>query len=133
MSIGPLMIDLQGTAINQQEHEWLCHPAVGGVILFTRNYQSREQLIALIQELHEIKKPKLLIAVDQEGGRVQRLRQGFTEFPPMRALGEVYDHDPQTIVLSDKFEEYPLWLFSLLDQIFVQSWRCIRSSHITIE
>ena len=89
------MIDLQGTEINPQERDWLCHPAVGGVILFTRNYQSKDQLIELIQELHEVKKPKLLIAVDQEGGRVQRLRQGFTQFPPMRALGEVYDHDPR--------------------------------------
>ena len=94
MSIGPLMIDLQGSEINQQEREWLSHPAVGGVILFSRNYQDRKQLSSLIAELHTLKKPKLLVAVDQEGGRVQRFRDGFTEYPPMRLLGKIYDKDP---------------------------------------
>lgn len=95
MTIGPLMIDLQGCEITPQEREWLSHPAVGGVILFTRNYRDKIQLSELIQAIHDVKKPKLLIAVDQEGGRVQRFRDGFTEYPPMRALGEVYDKDPQ--------------------------------------
>ncbi|MDW3094910.1 MAG: beta-N-acetylhexosaminidase [Gammaproteobacteria bacterium] len=95
MSNGPLMIDLQGTEISPQERQWLSHSAVGGVILFTRNYQDKEQLTSLVSDLHSIKKPKLLIAVDQEGGRVQRFREGFTAFPPMRCLGEVYDKDPK--------------------------------------
>ena len=94
MSNGPLMIDLEGTEISPQERLWLSHPAVGGVILFTRNYRDRNQISSLIYELHAIKKPKLLVAVDQEGGRVQRFRDGFTQFPPMRCLGEVYDKDP---------------------------------------
>lgn len=94
MSIGPLMIDLEGCEISAEERECLQHPAVGGVILFTRNYINHKQLSALVDELHAIKKPRLLIAIDQEGGRVQRLREGFTEYPPMRLLGEVYDKDP---------------------------------------
>ena len=102
MSIGPLMIDLEGLEISEQEREWLNHSAVGGVILFARNYENKEQLRLLIDELHRIKKPKLLIAVDQEGGRVQRFRQGFTDYPPMRAIGELYDKDPKRgLLLSE--------------------------------
>ena len=88
------MIDLVGCEVSADEREWLNHPAVGGVILFTRNYTDRKQLTALVDELHAIKKPRLLVAIDQEGGRVQRLRENFTEYPPMRVLGEVYDTDP---------------------------------------
>ena len=102
MSNGPLMIDLEGFKITAQEREWLLHPAVGGVILFTRNYQDKDQLRSLISAIHDIKKPKLLIAVDQEGGRVQRFRDGFTAFPPMRTLGDVYDKDPHRgLLLSE--------------------------------
>lgn len=102
MSNGPLMIDLAGTEISSSEREWLAHPAVGGVILFTRNYQNKSQLISLVDDLHSIKKPKLLIAVDQEGGRVQRLREGFTQYPPMRSLGCVYDKNPaEGLLLSE--------------------------------
>ncbi len=96
------MIDLQGYEINTQEYEWLSHPVVGGVILFTRNFHDKTQLTNLIQSIHEVKKPKLLVAVDQEGGRVQRFREGFRVYPPMRALGEVYDKDPhQGLNLSE--------------------------------
>ncbi len=96
------MIDLEGTEISPEEREWLVHPAVGGVILFTRNYSDKEQIASLISELHTIKKPKLLVAVDQEGGRVQRFRQGFTQFPPMRCIGEVYDKNPaKALLLSE--------------------------------
>ncbi len=99
MSNGPLMIDLEGTQISPQERQWLSHPSVGGVILFTRNYQDKDQITSLIADLHTIKKPKLLIAVDQEGGRVQRFREGFTQFPPMRCLGNIYDEDPKRAML----------------------------------
>ena len=96
------MIDLRGFEISPQERQWLCHPAVGGVILFSRNFQDRSQLSDLTAALHAIKKPRLLIAVDQEGGRVQRFRQGFTEFPPMRALGRAYDQHPgQALLLAE--------------------------------
>lgn len=102
MSIGPLMIDLEGVELSTQEREWLSHPAVGGVILFTRNYQDKQQLATLVSDLHAIKKPRLLIAVDQEGGRVQRFREGFTEYPPMRTLGKLYDENPsQGLKLSE--------------------------------
>jgi beta-N-acetylhexosaminidase len=93
MSLGPLMIDLRGTTLNEDEREWLQHPALGGVILFTRNFESPEQLAALIDDIHAARKPQLLVAVDQEGGRVQRFRAPFTELPPLRALGHFHDMD----------------------------------------
>lgn len=93
MSLGPVMLDLQGTALDEQEREMLLHPLVGGVILFSRNYESPEQLSALVAEVHALRSPPLLIAVDHEGGRVQRFRQGFTRLPAMRRFGEIYDRD----------------------------------------
>ena len=94
MSIGPLMIDLAGTEISARERAWLSHSAVGGVILFSRNFRNKQQIRNLISELHSIKSPALLVAVDQEGGRVQRFKDGFTVLPAMRTLGDLYDHDP---------------------------------------
>lgn len=94
MPLGPLMIDLASHQLTSQEQQWLSHPAVGGVILFTRNFKSRQQLMDLVDELHAIKSPSLLVAVDQEGGRVQRFQDGFTRFPPMRSLGELFDQSP---------------------------------------
>lgn len=93
MSLGPVMLDLQGTTLDEQEREMLLHPLVGGVILFSRNYESPEQLSALVAEVHALRSPPLLIAVDHEGGRVQRFRQGFTRLPAMRRFGEIYDRD----------------------------------------
>lgn len=93
MSLGPLMIDLAGVEMTAEEKEVLAHPLVGGVILFTRNYESPEQLMALTSEIHTIREPRLLVSVDHEGGRVQRFRKGFTELPPMRIFGELYDND----------------------------------------
>jgi beta-N-acetylhexosaminidase len=75
------MMDLRGAALETDERAWLSHPAVGGVILFSRNYQTPEQLAALIADIRRAREGELLIAVDHEGGRVQRFREGFTLLP----------------------------------------------------
>ena len=93
-SLGPLMIDLKGTGLDAEEREWLQAPEVGGVILFTRNFTDLKQLGRLVDEIHAARNPPLLVAVDHEGGRVQRFRRPFTELPPVRALGHLYDRNP---------------------------------------
>jgi len=87
MSLGPVMLDLGGLTLTAQERERLHHPAVGGVILFARNFESPRQLMELTGELRTLRSPELLVAVDQEGGRVQRFQNGFTRIPAMRAFG----------------------------------------------
>lgn len=93
MSLGPLMVDIEGLVLEPADIEVLKHPLVGGIILFSRNYHDPEQLAQLTKSIHEIKTPKLLIAVDQEGGRVQRFRSGFTELPAAAVIGAFYDDD----------------------------------------
>lgn len=92
-SLGPVMVDVAGLALTEEEREFLRHPLVGAVILFARNYRDPEQLRALTAEIAAVREPRLLIAVDHEGGRVQRFREGFTRIPPMRALGELWASD----------------------------------------
>jgi beta-N-acetylhexosaminidase len=94
MTLGPLMVDVAGTALTAEDRDVLAHPLVGGVILFTRNFASIAQLESLTREIRSARTPPLLIAVDHEGGRVQRFRKDFTVLPPMRALGHRYDADP---------------------------------------
>ena len=89
---GPLMIDVEGTRLTDAERDRLGSEAVGGVILFSRNFESPAQLRALVQSIRGIR-PGLLVAVDQEGGRVQRFRSGLTRLPPMRSIGRLYDRD----------------------------------------
>ena len=95
LPLGPLMIDIAGTALTDLDRQRLCHPLVGGIILFSRNYANCAQLAALTAEIHALRTPQLLIAVDHEGGRVQRFREGFTRLPPMRLLGQQYDLDAE--------------------------------------
>jgi beta-N-acetylhexosaminidase len=95
MSLGPVMLDIEGIELNADDVRRLQHPLVGGVILFTRNYTTPAQLKALTASIHAVRQPPLLIAVDHEGGRVQRFRPGFTRIPPMRELGKVWDHSPK--------------------------------------
>jgi beta-N-acetylhexosaminidase len=93
--IGPLMLDVAGHALTAEDRDVLRHPLVGGVILFTRNYAERAQLKSLCDEILALKSPRLLLAVDYEGGRVQRFRDGFTRIPPMGSLGQMYENDPR--------------------------------------
>ena len=96
MTLGPLMIDVQGVSLTEEDRELLRHPLVGGVILFTRNFESVEQLERLIADIRAERTPPVLVTVDHEGGRVQRFRKGFTVLPSMRLVGREYDLDPQT-------------------------------------
>ena len=93
MQHAPLIIDIAGTALTDDDRRRLAHPLVGGLILFARNWQSRAQLSQLSADIKRLR-PDLLICVDHEGGRVQRFRaDGFTHLPPMRALGELWMQD----------------------------------------
>ena len=93
MSLGPLMVDVAGTELSSEDLDILRNPLVGSVILFTRNYRDPQQISALCGAIRELRNPPLLIAVDHEGGRVQRFRDGFTRLPPVRVLGRRYDED----------------------------------------
>ncbi|MDP5240846.1 beta-N-acetylhexosaminidase [Uliginosibacterium sp. 31-16] len=105
---GPVMADVAGFRLSDTEREVLCHPLVGGVILFSRNFENPDQLAALCAEIHALRSPALIIAVDHEGGRVQRFRQGFTRLPAMRKLGELYARSPREALLSAQDVGYVL-------------------------
>jgi beta-N-acetylhexosaminidase len=87
------MLGVEALELTEADRQRLSHPLVGGVILFARNFESSEQLARLTAQIREVRDPSLVIAVDHEGGRVQRFRDGFTVLPPMRTLGEAWDRD----------------------------------------
>ena len=90
--VGPAIIDVEGTVLGSADRARLRHPAAGGVILFSRNYQEPAQLRALVGEIRALRH-ELLLCVDHEGGRVQRFRAGFTPLPAMRRVGVLWDRD----------------------------------------
>jgi beta-N-acetylhexosaminidase len=91
---GPVILDLIGPELSADEKELLQHPLVGGVILFARHYQSPEQIQQLCQSIRAARANPILITVDQEGGRVQRFKEGFTILPPMEKIGKLYEKSP---------------------------------------
>jgi beta-N-acetylhexosaminidase len=95
MSLGPVMLDIDGLSLTPADRDLLREPAVGGLILFSRNYASPQQLTDLVDEVRALRSPSPIIAVDHEGGRVQRFRDGFTAIPPMRVIGRQYRTDPK--------------------------------------
>ena len=109
MNLGPVMLDLKSTTISETERKLLLHPNTGGVILFSRNYENKTQLKQLCTEIHALRQPALLIAVDHEGGRVQRFKEGFSLIPPMAAVGKEYNSNPKQ-ALQDCF--YLAWLMA---------------------
>jgi beta-N-acetylhexosaminidase len=109
MTLGPLMVDVAGTSLTSADRDVLAHPLVGGVILFSRNYSSPEQARELVKQIHDVRSPALLVAVDHEGGRVQRFKEGFTHLPPVHVIGHQYDMDPKR---GNELAEASGWLMA---------------------
>lgn len=107
LALGPVMVDLHGLEMEAEERDMLRHPLVGGVILFSRNYVSPDQVAALTRAIHELRQPHLLIAVDHEGGRVQRFRDGFSNLPACAAIGQA-----GTNAKSNQLAEEAGWLMA---------------------
>jgi len=93
-----LLIGIAGTELTIQERDWLQHDAVAGVVLFKRNFISRQHVTELCASIRASVKRPLLLAVDQEGGRVQRFDSGYSLLPPLQHLGDVYTQNPQAAV-----------------------------------
>ena len=94
MGLGPVMLDVEGLRLTPKDEKRLLHPLAGGVILFRRNFESVAQLSELTAAIRALRSTPLLIAVDHEGGRVQRFQNGFTKLPAMRELGKIWDSHP---------------------------------------
>lgn len=104
-----LMIGLAGPSLTPSECTWLAAPGVAGVILFARNFQSREQLMSLVEAIRDAGGEDMLVAVDQEGGPVQRFRTGFTRLPALSAIGAEYDHNVENAI---RLAEEHAWVMS---------------------
>lgn len=94
MAAGPILIGIPGYELDERSRQQLLHPAVGGVVIFTRNFNNKSQLIELVKSIRDVGEPRPLICIDQEGGRVQRLREGFTPLPALGTLGRLYAEEP---------------------------------------
>jgi len=108
-TVGPIIFDVSGYELSAEDCEILDHPLIGGVIFFSHNYESPSQITRLVQSIRHRRKKPILLAVDQEGGRVQRFRKGFTPIPSMRSLGTLYDTSPTDAL---KFAEICGWIMA---------------------
>jgi beta-N-acetylhexosaminidase len=95
MNLGPVMLDVEADELTPQDKDLLLHPQCGGVIFFARNFADHEQIRSLADSIRALRRSELLIAVDQEGGRVQRFRDGFLDLPPLGDMGALYNEEPQ--------------------------------------
>jgi len=95
MTLGPLIVDVEGITLSDEDREVLRHPAVGGVILFARNCPDADTVAALAAEIHAVRESRLLVTIDQEGGRVQRLKEGVTRLPAPTRMGALWNTDPK--------------------------------------
>jgi beta-N-acetylhexosaminidase len=95
VTLGPLMVDVEGPSLSPDDVDVLSHPLVGSVLLYTRNYRNPKQVSELCEAIRALRSPHLLIATDHEGGRVQRFREGFTALPAARLIGRRFDEDRQ--------------------------------------
>ena len=100
--LGPLIVDVLGQTLTKQDIQLLRCPIVGGVVLFTRNYESPEQLQELTSAIKALRYPELLICVDHEGGVVQRFQKSFTRLPAMNTLGEHYVIEPEQALIQSE-------------------------------
>ena len=94
MTLGPVMLDIEGCELTDEDRRRLTHPQTGGIVLFSRNYRNPDQLADLCREIHALRDPPLVIAVDHEGGRVQRFRSPLTRLPPAACFGQLYRATP---------------------------------------
>ncbi len=108
--MGPIMLDVLGTSLTAEDKELLQHPLVGGLILFTRNYQSPDQIAQLTLDIRKAAKKELLIAVDHEGGRVQRFREGFSKIP---AMGNIWKFANQNLAMAQELAKQSAILMAL--------------------